>query len=568
MNVSLRELGTIRGRLWTGFGGLVALLVIAAVLARSSMGTLAATMTSTLTAVQEESRLAAQLSGAVEQTLEAGSQYVETRDSSAERTFQDEGWTAHNIQRAMNNRPGQTAEELGVLASIDAKLSDLEVKYTLAHRLADLGRTADARQQAGRARAVVGPLLADIDRLAELKSQKAAAASAQLAAETTRRGTIMLGLIGLALLIGVIVVVITVTSVGRPLDALVAHAERLSRGDLTARTTARMPGEFRILADAMNRTGDSLSRVVAAAARTAESVSTSAHQLSSVSEEIAVSASHMANAMSEVSHGAETQVHQIRTVDETLTAVRNTSGQVKARADEVHALAAEIERAASEKRVEIEHALAILTDVKTSVEQAASEVTALTTAAADITRFVQTVSQIAEQTNLLALNAAIEAARAGDAGRGFAVVADEVRKLAEQSQKAAQDVAQMTGLVTTRVTTSARAMESGATRVGEIERVSREIDEALRIITTAAAKTRAAATGVSVAAEQNTGAVTSASAGLDTIARTAENHAAAAQEVNASTEEQSAACQEMTSASNALLAESMELKGLVGGLKT
>lgn len=568
MKASLSDMGTIRGRLWAGFGALVALLVIAAVLARSSMSTLADTMTSTLSGVQAESRLAAQLSGAVEQTLEAGAQYVETRDTSAERTFQDDGWAAHNIQREMNNRPGQTAEELGVLASIDARLSDLEVKYTLAHRLADLGRTADARQQATRARAVVGPLLANIDRLAQLKSQKSAAASLRLASETKRRGTIMLALIGLALLIGVIVVVITVASVGRPLDALVAHAERLSRGDLTARTTGEMPGEFRILANAMNRTGDSLSRVVAAAARTAESVSTSAHQLSSVSEEIAVSASHMANAMSEVSHGAETQVHQLRAVDETLNAVANLSGQVKARADEVLVLAAEIERTAGEKRVEIEHALAILTDVKSSVEQAAGEVTALTTAAADITRFVQTVSQIAEQTNLLALNAAIEAARAGDAGRGFAVVADEVRKLAEQSQKAAQDVAQMTGLVTTRVTTSARAMESGATRVGEIERVSREIDEALRIITTAAAKTRAAATGVSAAAEQNTGAVNSASAGLDMIAKTAENHAAAAQEVNASTEEQSAACEEMTSASNALRAESTELKELVGGLKT
>jgi methyl-accepting chemotaxis protein len=178
------------------------------------------------------------------------------------------------------------------------------------------------------------------------------------------------------------------------------------------------------------------------------------------------------------------------------------------------------------------------------------------------------VSQIAEQTNLLALNAAIEAARAGDAGRGFAVVADEVRKLAEQSQRAAQDVVQITGHVTTRVTTSARAMESGALRVGEIERLSREIDDALRIISDAAGRTRSAASGVAQAAQQNAGAVASASAGLDAIGKTAENHAASAQEVNASTEEQSAACEEMTSASNVLLQESTRLKELVGGLKT
>jgi methyl-accepting chemotaxis protein len=532
------------------------------------MDTLADTMAATLTSVQEESQLASQLSGAVAQMLEAGAQYVETRDSTAERVFRDQGWAAHAIQRRMNERPGQTTEEIGVLAAIDARLSDLEVKYAVAHRLADLGRNADAHAAAAKARAVVDPLLANINRLAQLKSQKVGEASAELASETRHRATLLLALIGLALVIGIAVVVVTVVSVSRPLQALLTHAERLSRGDLTARTTAPMPAEFRILAEAMNRSGDSLSRVVAAAARTAESVSTSAHQLSSVSEEIAVSASHMANAMSEVSHGAETQVHQLREIEDTLATVRTASGEVKERADEVVELAGSIERSAGEKRAEIERALGILADVKTSVEQAAGEVAALSTAAADITRFVQSVSQIAEQTNLLALNAAIEAARAGDAGRGFAVVADEVRKLAEQSQKAAQDVVHVTGLVTARVGTSSRAMESGGSRVGEIERLSREMDQALSIISAAATRTKTAASGVSKAAEQNAGAVASAAAGLDTIAKTAENHAAAAEEVNASTEEQSAACEEMTSASNVLLAESNQLKELVGGLKT
>ena len=568
MKIAFGKFGTIRGRLWVGFGVLVALLVVAGAVARSSMVTLATTMTTTLTSVQAESQLASQLSGAVTQTLESGAQYVESRDSASERTFHDQGWAAHSIQRRMNDRAGQTAEEIGVLAAIDAQLSDLEVKYALAHRLADLGRNADAHTEASKARAVVDPLLANINRLAQLKAQKAATASSQLATDTTHRASLMLVLIGLALVIGIVVVVATVISVSRPLQALLVHAERLSRGDLTARTTAPMPAEFRILADAMNRTGDSLSRVVAAAARTAESVSSSAHQLSSVSEEIAVSASHMANAMSEVSTGAETQVHQLREVDNTLATVRDASGEVKARADEVVELASSIERSAVEKRSEIERALNILADVKISVEQAAGEVAALSTAAADITRFVQSVSQIAEQTNLLALNAAIEAARAGDAGRGFAVVADEVRKLAEQSQKAAQEVVQVTGLVTSRVSTSSRAMESGAGRVVEIERVSREIDQALSIISAAAVRTKAAALGVSAAAEQNAGAVSRASAGLDAIGKTAENHAAAAQEVNASTEEQSAACEEMTSASNLLLGESNQLKDLVGGLKT
>jgi methyl-accepting chemotaxis protein len=567
--------GTIRGRLTLGFTALIVLLIVAGVLARRTMTQMSATIDATLRGVQEEARQSAELSSDVAQTIEAANSYVQARDTIALAAFRRYGWHAHEVQREMNARLSRASErnerkdeEAGLIAAIDSRFSDLEVRYARAHRLIDVGRTADAARQETLARGVIGELLADIEKLGALKAAKVASVSAGLTADADRRSLMLVLLIGFAAIVGSIGVVVTVRSISLPLDLLVRHARSLSEGDLTVRTDAQLPAEFQILAAAMNQTGDSLSRIVAVAAQTSEDVAGSATELASVSEEISLSAGQMASSMTEVSAGAEQQVSRLHSVGLALQAIHQAGGGVKQRSADVTAFAGDIESTAALKRTEIERALDILRHVKGSVETATTEVRALDATVDDINRFVQTVSSIADQTNLLALNAAIEAARAGDAGRGFAVVADEVRKLAESSHVAAQDIVHLTGQVTSRVAHSARAMETSTARVAEIERVSRDIDEALTSITVAAEKTRVAASGVSDAAEANLVAAQSAVADVQAIARTAESHAAAAQQVNAATEEQSAACEEMTSASHQLLEGSTQLRQLVAGLRT
>ena len=574
-SLSRTQSGTIRNRLVLGFGALVVLLLVAGVFARSTMTQMAGTIGTTLQGVQAEAGQSTELSSAIGQTLEAGSVYVEDRDTSALSTFRRFGTRAHLLTLGMNTRLSKSTtteekknEEVALISSIDTRFSSIENHYALAHRLADLGRGVEAHAEAPKARAVVAELLSDIGKLGEIKAGKVASVSQRLTGDASRRSATFVLLIAFAAVVGLVVVFFTVRSISAPLALLVRHARLLSEGDLSARTTEALPGEFQILADAMNHTGASLSQVVSVAAETAENVSSSAHELTLVSEQISVSAGEMASSMSEVSEGAESQVTQLQSVGEALEAIREAADAVQLRAKEVTALSEEIETSASEKRVEVERALAILTDVKRSVESAAKEVIALNSTAADINGFVEMVSGIASQTNLLSLNAAIEAARAGDAGRGFAVVADEIRKLAEQSRIAAKDIVRMTGVVTDQVTTSSKAMESGAARVAEIEGLSRAISDALTTIASAAGRTRVAAGGVSSAAAANVVAANSAASSLESIARTAESHAAAAEEVNASAEEQSASSEEMSSASAHLLEGSTRLRSLVGGLKT
>ncbi|MGQ0539316.1 MAG: methyl-accepting chemotaxis protein [Gemmatimonadaceae bacterium] len=562
-----RRSRSIRRRLLAGFALLGALVVATGVFARASIGTLADDIAESLGDVQRDSRLAARLSASVAQALAAADRYLQSPSPEAQAAFSRNTWEAHGVQRELNRGHAHNAEEVATVAALDTRLSGVEIEYTLAHRLSDLGRGEASKAAAARARTSVDALLQDVQKIGEHKTREFEAASAKLRSNALRRSVVILSVVLVTLIAGIAIVLTSVRFITNPLQVLVAHARSLRDGDLAVRTRAQLPGEFEELAQAMNGASDSLERVAQVATATANDVAASARDLANVSEQISASATQMAASMTDVASGADGQVLQIRGVDEALRSLRSSADTVRRGASELTALAGGIESQASAKRHEIARALGILTDVRANVQRAASEVVALNTAADDIETFVSTVSRIAEQTDLLALNAAIEAARAGAAGRGFAVVADEVRKLAEQAQRATDDVVRLTRAVTAQVDATTDAMGRSAARVAEIESLSRDVDEALTSITTSAERTREAALAVSAEADRNADTVGTAANGITLIARTAEGHAAAAQQVSASTQEQSAACEQMSSASTQLLQGSMQLRSLVSSFR-
>ncbi len=561
------SLGTIRSRLIAGFTALVVLLLFAGTVARIAIGAVSAEIGGTLASVRRETALTATLTTEVTRELAAAARFIDRAGDADRATFRVAGWTAHAALRDLNDSPGLTATELGLIATIDERLSAIEVGLAQAMLLRDLGRPDAAAARADTALAAESQLTGDVARLSALRSQQLDDATQALLAASRRRQQLLIAVIVGAIVLGIVTFVSTVRSIAGPLAQLVAHARSLSDGRLDIRTEGDLPGEFQELAEAMNTTAASLARVASVASATSEEVATSAHQLTSAAEQISLAATQTATAMSEVTEGAEVQVSSLRDADASLQTVRERAHEVRAGAEEVADLAQGIEEQARQKRAEIARARTLLIEIRQSVDRAAAEVRELNQTAEGINRFVGIVSRIAEQTNLLSLNAAIEAARAGSAGRGFAVVADEVRKLADQAQEAADDVIQLTAVVTRRVSSTTTAMETGAGRVAEIESVSAGIDAALATIGTGAEQTRTAAAGLGEAATANVGAVNVAAAGISQAARTAEGHAAAAQQVSASTQEQSAACEEMSSAASALLAGSVRLKEIVAGLR-
>jgi len=570
--MSIREhlrLTTIRDTLLVGFAALVFCLVIAGTVGWMAVRAGAGDVTGELQSVLATAQQTSDYSNIVTREIQAASAYLANGDSVSLREFRQLGHSAHGLQRRFGSTQRATPTEVAAIAAVDNRLADFENAYALAHRLRDMGRTQEARAQAEQARVVVAGLLGDLARFEDTKATDVSNATSHIDYLAKWRATAVLGAVAIAVLLAIMIAIRTIRAIATPLRELSRHARSFSEGDLTARTeTAGLPGEFATVAIAMNHAADSLSRVIDVATQTADDVTHSAGDLASASQQISDTANQVSEAVTQVSAGAEAQVRQIKVVTHSLDTIRDAADSVAAGAEEVQALAASIHGQAADKRTELERTLSILVDVRTIVRQAAEEVRALNATVGDINKFVISVGRIADQTNLLSLNAAIEAARAGAAGRGFGVVADEIRKLADQSRAAADDVVDLTTSVTSRVSRTYSTMERGENQVGELERVSRDIDDALASIAAAAERTTRAAEGVARTADDNVRVVQHATDGLAAVARTAEGHAATAMQVSASTEEQSAACEQMTTASALLLRGSTHLRNLVGELRT
>ena len=560
---SLFAARTISGRLLRAFLVLAVLLAGAGVLAYSALHTSAATATDALEVIRRDARLSSELSSTVAEEIQSASGYLRDGDATAQESFRRLMFQTHRITRAMNRQATRESDHIALVAQVDRTLSGVEVTYARAHRYLEMGDTVAARRAEAGAATGVHQLLGAIDRLGSLTERQVTLVAAEMRREAETRALALLLVFGGVMILGTLIVGATLRSVNDPLHQLVEHADALSRGAFETRTHTKLPGEFQKIATALNEAGTSLGVLATATAATASELASSSSELSRVSDRIAHKATEVSHVMENVTRGAENQVGMLKKIDAELAVNGERAIEVRQEASSVAALAESIEREAMDKRQTIGRAMAVMLDIRTSVQTASRTAESLHGVTEGIAQFVTSVGRIAEQTNMLALNAAIEAARAGDAGRGFVVVADEVRKLAEAAQRAADDVARLTNAITGRVNETVSTMQRSAGLVGEIETVGRDVGAALESITASAERTVAAAANLSQIAALNSTQMAGVQHSLSIVAGDAIGHATSAQQANASAQEQSAACQQMSAASQVLHGRSNRLRALV-----
>lgn len=242
--------------------------------------------------------------------------------------------------------------------------------------------------------------------------------------------------------------------------------------------------------------------------------------VSALAQRVAASVEQQSNVAQEQAHQSSSLASSLTELEQNIQLINEASQNVK-KAVSTASSEAQSGKGATDK------AVAALTNISTTVEEMAQQITNLTEQAREVNSVLELINDVADETRLLALNAAIEAASAGTYGARFSIIADEVGSLSDRTRQAVDDINAMVNKIEEAANQAIQISSYGLAQSKESTSLTSAAGAAHQSILSSVDNTAVLVQSIAVASNQQRQASESAVIHVQQLSRTAQQVAQA-----------------------------------------